>query len=537
MLNLQRIIPQIKRTLIATKSIVSATHTRECYRNRVGIDASNLDNALIQPMLFFAILRAFKTNLTEWVMPNHNINSTARAIKYTFPTNHITLKYSGDTPININAVIQVLSNSIAFATNAVGLGECVHIINYRTKEALTNDAEVVEKSEHFVRAEKATEILLTTAPHTVVRVYEHRSNEGIVRIILTYGISRNLIDRLKVIVFTDQLAQLTTDESEEYRALAEIVAHNSEYIITNLPNLLTERFIQYFIETYFADKLNELDKLIQDATLRRITEQLDNITTQTLAEKLSVVKAYRSELYQKRQAYEDIEQKYTAAMNAWEAAKYEEDTTTANIKKFFTALGIKLKDLAVTDDNIYVIADTILTYFDGRKLKAYKNNPRSPLCTAPAWERDLIEKVFEQRTAKIHITAGFKMNLKSGRLNAVHKHEAISTNYEPNMRTGIPNPHHEHYNCFGDNSRICSELVIQGKLDEALMTIYAALGGLNIADTAVFNAFINDLNCEEYYNLAFIEIDGNMVTPAQYRRLYEKEQESKTQEAEAHAQN
>lgn len=527
MVNLQRITPKIKMIMTHAKSSVSMAHTRQCYRNRVGIDDILLDNVLIQPMLFFSALRMFNENFTEWLAPDFSAISAALEIKNKFPTNKINLRYSGDNPVNINAVIQTMDNSIAFATNTVGLGEVIEIINYRTKEALTNDAEVIEQSGKFTRAPKATEVLLTASPNTLIRIYEKFDDDGTIRIILTHGLARSTVERLKVLVFADQLAYLNTSESEEDKTLAELVTQHSERIMPILTGIITEAFAREFIEMFFMEKAETLDKVLQEAAMRKLMEQLDNIPQQMLRDKLNALENRRYELRSALENYMAAEKRYTEAHNALVAVQHGDDEIIVNIKKFFTALGVKLKDLAVTNEKIYVIADTVLTYFDGKKLGYYKSNPRSSFSQSPAWEQNLLEKVFETRTVKLHITAGFQIHLRSGRIDVVRRGTSVSNSYNESMRTGIPNPHHEHYNCFGDNQRICNDLVEKGKLDEALMTVYAALGGINISDSAVFNSFLEDLRHDNYRNLAFIEVDGEMITPTEYRRRYEKEQEEK----------
>lgn len=69
-----------------------------------------------------------------------------------------------------------------------------------------------------------------------------------------------------------------------------------------------------------------------------------------------------------------------------------------------------------------------------------------------------------------------------------------SARAQRDVKTGIPNPHHSNYNCWGNHESPIAKSYTSGQYTASLSQIIAAVGGINMADGAVIERFLHTLH-------------------------------------------
>lgn len=489
------------------------------YRNRMGIDNHTLASIITKP----AVLALFITQLYKYperfIDTHTSVPSLVYDLRRMLPYTKGDLMYSGDTVVNINNVITRVTDALAFPNTVTGspIGSRVVIINYKSKERLETDATIIEGHSAFKKADKETTVFLTATPYETVRLYEIYSDDGIVMVLLAHALTNDTVQRIGQLLFAEQCNAIA--KIPEIKPITDAIF--KEKLNIKFLNDYSENIVDFLENNFLKEIIEKQLKEQEEKRTKALLEAVAKIPDMRIKRARNAVEEATNNYKQSVERMRAYEEKYTAALSELALAQTTESTVNETLKTFLKALGNKLRYINIAGDSLQIIADTELMFFDAAKLKIYEQNPRSDLNTAQGWVQALVEDVFKTKKAKLHMTAGFTINMISGTLNVIHAGSVNNDLFTEAERTGIPNPHHEFYNCFGDNRTICMGLVQEGKLDEALMTMYAALGAINIPDAAVFSKFLRALSCD-YQNLAYIEKDGEMLTPVQYRTLYEK---------------
>ena len=93
-----------------------------------------------------------------------------------------------------------------------------------------------------------------------------------------------------------------------------------------------------------------------------------------------------------------------------------------------------------------------------------------------------------------------------------------------NRATGIPNPHIERYDCWGNNEPEILDYLFHGMYDMAYLQIKSAISGLNISDSPVMNEFCNYLSSTNIPAVV-IEETGELMNSAEAEEYFEKKAE------------
>lgn len=120
----------------------------------------------------------------------------------------------------------------------------------------------------------------------------------------------------------------------------------------------------------------------------------------------------------------------------------------------------------------------------------------------------LCEEIFEKRSVTLLLTQGFSFSL-SGRNFGSHSREIES-------RIGIPNPHMERYNCWGDNASVIYSCLEYGDFLGAFAQITSAIAGLNMYDPDVMREFKYYLESEYTVNKCLLLADGRLISIQDY---------------------
>ena len=132
-----------------------------------------------------------------------------------------------------------------------------------------------------------------------------------------------------------------------------------------------------------------------------------------------------------------------------------------------------------------------------------------------------MDKIWKTKEIKIHMVEFVYCNLDNCTINFRQANDADYTyeNYaDMNLLTsGIPNPHHAFYNCWGDNKTPILKYLANNDLYEAVQQIISAVSTINVVDNAVFAKFCN---CLVGTNGGFdrhLKVSNNAVKPLEYK--------------------
>lgn len=126
-----------------------------------------------------------------------------------------------------------------------------------------------------------------------------------------------------------------------------------------------------------------------------------------------------------------------------------------------------------------------------------------------------MDKIFKTKEIKVHMAECVEYDLRQNSIHYYNEHETMySTKAYYEETSGIPNPHHFYYNCWGDNKNPIINAFVHGNYDIAINQIIAAVSSINIVDNAVFNRFVNALTGER-------DDAGPLYTRTKNKKAYE----------------
>lgn len=154
---------------------------------------------------------------------------------------------------------------------------------------------------------------------------------------------------------------------------------------------------------------------------------------------------------------------------------------------------------------------TQLKYTNEEDLEAIKRaSVRNWYGNQPGWMQELIDKIFK-REVKLIITNPVLWDFESGNIRLA-RGTIGSEEYQ--------NPHHRHYNCWGDYGPKIRTASEEGKFEEAVSYIVAATAGINILDAAVMGRMCVDFTGTYLDSLILIDEEGNLISPRMYKRKW-----------------
>lgn len=214
---------------------------------------------------------------------------------------------------------------------------------------------------------------------------------------------------------------------------------------------------------------------------------------------------------------------YTNQMNAVKGEyllyKLEDDTKkTEELKAFFKSIGDKLVYVNYSDYRLQLVYKTKLVYYEPELLKRYFDSTRNNCVNnAASYIQALLKDIFLNNKYNLLIESGAIVYVRDNNVGYMHPENAVTETL-----TGIPNPHHKYYNCWGDNKPNIVNALIQKDCITAISQIFAAMSGLNISDTAVMEKFIRE-ELVTYQNVPCLENKetGEIITISDYERRFE----------------
>lgn len=224
-----------------------------------------------------------------------------------------------------------------------------------------------------------------------------------------------------------------------------------------------------------------------------------------------------------RQAYTQIDQMYAhlREFQAQYVLKLTEDASAAEEQlKTFLMSGrnhFRYIEYNARRRQLNFVYETALIYFDQGAYDIYARSTRPNMVTnaTPAL-KSLLDDIFVTRMIKMHFVSGVQLSMETGDIRYLDPYSTPDT-----VVDGLSNPHHKHFNCFGDNVSQLRQAVRNKDYVSAILQAESAIAGINIADATVFRKFVED---DLTYNSAIpcleVAATGERMTIEEYIRRY-----------------
>ena len=172
----------------------------------------------------------------------------------------------------------------------------------------------------------------------------------------------------------------------------------------------------------------------------------------------------------------------------------------------------------ISQKTICIGVKTTLKFWDS---KEYDKCKKAYFANYKDYEKYYMDKIWKTKEIKIHMVEFVYCNLDNSSIN-FRQAEDMDYTYEDyaNMdllTSGIPNPHHAFYNCWGDNKTPILKYLANNDLYEAVQQIISAVSTINVVDNAVFAKFCNCLVGTDYHFNRHLKVSNNDVKPLEYK--------------------
>ena len=258
----------------------------------------------------------------------------------------------------------------------------------------------------------------------------------------------------------------------------------------------------------------------------RMVQAIENLTLNLDAGELQRIEDnIRNKEEAIRQAYAQIDQMYTQLreFQAQYLLKLTEDASAAEeqLKTFLMSSRNHFRyiEYNARRKQLNFVYETALIYFDQDAYDIYAHSTRPNMVTnaAPAL-RSLLDDIFVTHMIKLHFVSGVQLNMETGDIRYLDPYSIPDTDIDVD---GLSNPHHKHFNCFGDNVSQLRQAIRNKDYVSAILQAESAIAGINIADATVFRRFIED---DLTYNTAIpcleVAATGERMTIEEYIRRY-----------------
>lgn len=208
----------------------------------------------------------------------------------------------------------------------------------------------------------------------------------------------------------------------------------------------------------------------------------------------------------------------------------DENSKGEELKRFFESCGNKVTYIKFTNKTLYIVYRTQLVYFESNLLQRYFDTPRNNCVnSSPDYIKQLLKDVFIEQKYNYLIESGVALNIETN--TVAYRDPASLKSISSTELLGLPNPHHAYYNCWGDNQPNIIRALENKDYITAITTAFAAMSGLNIADTAVIEKFVRE-EIPNYRGTQCLQdrVTGEVITIQEYQRRYEDNAANETNE-------
>ena len=224
-----------------------------------------------------------------------------------------------------------------------------------------------------------------------------------------------------------------------------------------------------------------------------------------------------------RRTYTQIDQLYVdlRELQAQYVLKLTEDASAAEeqLKTFLMSSRNHFRyiEYNARRKQLNFVYETALIYFDQGAYDIYARSTRPNMVTnaAPAIKA-LLDDIFVTHMIKLHFVSGVQLNMETGDIQYLDPYSTPDT-----VVDGLSNPHHKHFNCFGDNVSRLRQAVRNKDYVSAILQAESAIAGINIADATVFRKFVEeDLTYSTAIPCLEVAATGERMTIEEYIRRY-----------------
>ena len=399
---------------------------------------------------------------------------------------------------------QALRDAQDKITDVTTAGYSNAFVTFNTASAANGSAAIKQWLDECADyAELPVRPMLTTTPNHKVHVYINNVTDNKMFVILNNIDTPAFVFKLGAALLTiyqkfgnktNEIAEkyLTGNGTEVYNTLheyyAEYEAHEQERALLEALNTMTAAICE--------NRERDLIKLIED-TQRSIDDLYSRIAT------------------------------YTETLNAHKANYLlfkltDEDTRVQELKTFLHNSYANITGLRVEHGTIQIAYKTPLVFFEPDALQRYFDSTRPNVVNeAPSWVQQLLKDIFINKTKQLLIETGVKICIERPHIEYKSPASIRTDVYAPNEFSGIPNPHHHYYNCWGDNKPNILRALTEHDYVLAITQVFAAMGGLNLTDTPVMEKFIKR-ELREYKETPCIKdvATGEIIAISEFERRY-----------------
>ena len=384
-----------------------------------------------------------------------------------------------------NVVTQIYNKKILVFNTATAAPASAGI-----KQMLDEDEEIVELN---VRT------MLTSTPNHRINVYKYDDECGTLYIVLNNVDTPNVIYKLSAaIMYTENhFGDDTTKWAEAWMTgNSDIIYRHAAAYYKEYNDTAKERAFKEALETMVSN-LNETKKKLFERRLNDLQGAIDSNYTEIarMMKEMNQIKA--NYLFQ---------------------ITMEEDQKLKDLQDYLKTCKDKVSYIKAENNALTLIYRTQLIYFEEDLLKPYFRSSRSNVVTQAAkWKQQLMKDLFINKKYTLQIESSIMLDLANKSFRYIPVTNLISTS----QLQGIPNPHHNYYNCWGDNQPIIFKAIQDGDYLQAILTAFAAMSGLNLSDTAVIDRFIRD-ELGSFCTIPCLTDNetGETITISEYERRY-----------------
>lgn len=361
------------------------------------------------------------------------------------------------------------------------------------KEMLTNDTE--NYTELNVRT------MLTSTPNHKIHVYQRNGLENQ----KLYIVLNNL--DTPTVIFKLAAALMLIDKPFE-----DATEKFAQEWMTGDANRIYEVVREYYKE-YNAGREERLFNETLTSLVQRVANTKKQFYDRSITEKQGEINRYYEYIAEAMQQINKLKGEYLLQMTL------DEDTKIKDLQDYLKTCRDKISHIEVYDSTLTIIYHTALMYFEETLLEPYFKSTRGNIINgAEAWLQQLIKDVFLNKKYTLNIESGIQINLDTHTFRYVRPTQYGI--YSHNAK-GIPNPHHEYYNCWGDNQPIIHQALNNSDFLTAILTAFAAMAGINLSDTAVIEKFVTrELYDYRDYRCLLNNESGELITIKEYERRF-----------------
>ena len=330
--------------------------------------------------------------------------------------------------------------------------------------------------------------------------------------------------------------KMFTDNTGRYFVISNQYTHELMFklsaVILNTYTPFDEAYRSALAQAYLSgaadNVINAIGNRYADiARLRQETRMIQAIENLTLNLDEGELQSIESNIRDKeetiRQEYTRIDQLYAQLkeLQAQYVLKLTEDTSAAEeqLKTFLMSSRDHFRYIEYNARRklLNFVYETALIYFDQNAYDIYARSTRPNMVTnaAPAI-KSLLDDIFVTHMIKMHFVSGVQLNMETGDIRYLDPYSIPDT-----VVDGLPNPHHRHFNCFGDNVSQLRRAVRNKDYVSAILQAESAIAGINIADATVFKRFVeNDLAYSTDIPCLEVAATGERITIEEYIRRY-----------------